>query len=504
MATAEEYYAANPVEAIDANRWEWYDPLVAATFRRSAFYTPLMTYIDLRSPVNNITNTEIIPGHVNPSAIGLRDLYTDPMTFASRRREFSGYSRYGQKVQWHKLDPLLNMWQMGKVGTKQLLASVLRQQLAYSMYVTTEFLSRNQFVTQANHLFYGPFGQYSDLSGIKRDPADMFSVNALTDIRLRLSVRSNFTSNFGTFASPVPGRPDQILISTTPGVVHDIWTHKDEFMVSLRELQDNRLLHGGAIEWHNFTVQEVPWDVSLFWNAGMVDKQVAVLKYTVAGDGVTAERGITGGVDGAPDPSSSTVFNMYKVGSSSEAVHYVQCSPFDDGDFSVGDFISLHTVRYTSAGTLGTNWFGVNDGCGFLDGNTQVLEVAEVDADNDRLAFATPVMSDYGTQLYASGASVPLAQPDNTPANWTATRDVVAFVTKAQHIHPVLIAATRGAHAFNMMQKMTVHTPPAYDDFESITRISWDMVGSTQAINPDMYEIYLVGASFGNRGSVGM
>ncbi len=504
MATAEEYYAANPVEAIDRNRWEWYDPMVATMFRGNAFYTPLMGYIDLRSPVNNITDTEIIRGHVNPSAIGLRTLYVDPMTFSSRRREFAGYQRYGQKVQWHKLDPLLNMWRMGGASEKQLLAAVLRDQLAYSMFVTTEFLARNQYLKNGNHKFYGPFGQYSDFSGIKRDPADMFSVNALTDIRLRLGVRANFTARFGTYRSPVPGKPDQILISTTPGVVHDIWTHKDEFMVSLRELQDQRLLHGGAIEWHNFTVQEVPWDASLLWNAGLVDKQVAVLKYTVAGDGVSADRGIIGGVDGAPDPDTSEVFNMYKVGSASEAVHYVQCSPFDPGDFAVGDFVSLHSVRYTSAGTLGDNWWGINQGCAFLDGDTQVLEIAEVDAANDRLAFATPVMSDYDTQLYASGADVPLAQPDNTPTDWTATRDVIAFITKAQHIHPVLIAASAGAHAFSIMQKMTIHTPPAYDDFESIQRISWDMVGATHAMNPDIYELYFVAGSFGNRGAVGM
>ena len=508
MATFDDYYAANPVEVIDQNKWDFYSPLIAAQFHRSSYYSALMGYVDLQSPdADNYMGTEAIRGHVNPNPIALRQQYVNPMTWDSRRRHLAGHQHYGQKIQMHDLDPLLNQWRLGAASTAQVLLSISKQQLAYAAWWTMEHISKKAYLTGANHVHYGPHSEHDDFSGIKKDPGDLFDLDIVKDISLRLSVRAQSTlDRFGTFAAPVPGRPGQTLVMTTPGVVHDLWAQKNQFMVNLNTLQDNRIMHGGRIDYFNYTVAETPWDIGLLWNAGNIDKQVAVLKYTVAQDGVAAERGVVSG-DGSPDPETTKVWNMYQVGQR-DVVHYVQCSPFNTGDFEVGDYVSIGENRYVDTGTLGTDWFGINYGNAFLDGRTQVLEIAEVDASNNRLAFATPVMADYceadatNSYLVLSGQNATLAQPDNTPTTWAATRDVVAYITKAQHIHPVIVAAARNAHLFAMLQPIKMHMPPAIDDFESITRIAWNMRGDTNVWNPDLYEIYYVAASFGNRADV--
>jgi len=510
MATFEDYYSANPVEVIDQNRWDYYSPLIAAQFHRSAYFSALMGYVDLNSAdASSFIGTEAIRGHVNPNPIGLRQQYVNPMTWDTRRRELSGHTHYGQKIQMHDLDPLLNQWQSGGMSTDRLLLAISQQQLAYAAWWTMEHIAKKAYLTGANHIHYGPHGEYSSFADIKRDPADTFDLDIVKDISLRLSVRAQSTlDRFGTFADPVPGRPGQTLVLTTPGVVFDIWAKKNQFMVNLRTLQDARIMHGGRIDYFQYTVAETPWDIGLLWNAGNIDKQVAVLKYDIAADGVTAVRGVVSG-DGSPDPATTKVWNMYQVGQKG-VVHYIQCSPFADGDFVVGDRVSIHEARYINTGTMGVDWFGINYGCAFLDGRTQVLEIAEVDYVNNQLSFATPVMADYPeadaalTYLVLSGQNATLAQPDNTPTTWSATRDVVAYITKAQHIHPVIVAAARNAHLFAMLQPIKMHMPAPIDDFESITRITWNMRGAVNVWEPDLYEMYYVAASYGSRASVGL
>lgn len=507
----DDYYSANPVESIDTNRWDVYDPIVAMAFRQTAFWTPLMTYIDTRAAPdkNTFLGTELIPGHVNHNAIGFRQMYVDPMTWDSRRRRITGVNHYGAKVQLHKQDPLLNMWISGGMNDRQFLQAVARRQLAYSVVAVFERMARDFYIQNCIHKFYGPHGEYADFSGIQRAESDTFKIDVLPEIKLRLTVRSKFTlGEYGTYNQPVPGRPGNILIQTTPGVVHDIWTQKNDFMVDLRTLQDNRILHGGAIDYQGFTVSEGGWGNTLLWNAGMVDKQVAVTQYLQANDAtIPTSREATGVIsgDGAPDPEVEAVDDYLYVGQSAEKIHYLQCTDFDDGDFSPGDFVSIHTIFYRSTGTLGRNYFGIDYGCPFMDGNTQILEVYSVDHTNNRLAFRSPVMSDYNEEIAADASTLVLNDGGDGSATYSPaeTDAAYAIITKAQHIHPVLVAVERGAHRYNVTEPVRFHLPVPIDDFETVWRLTWDSFGAPQVWSPDLYEMYFVSGSMANRALVG-
>jgi len=513
MTTFDEYYSANPIEVYSSNQWDVWDPNVAVQFHQMAYWSPLLQYVDLMASPDKVSTlaNEVLAGHVNPNPIGVRQLYVDPMYVDSRSKKLTGYEHYGQKVQMHKIDPYLNMWRTGGINDRQYLAYVASGQLGYSVLYTMEHIARNQYLKGALHKHYGPLGQGSSFADIGRDPASAFSLAVLPQIALRLSVRAQATlQRFGKFSEPIPGRPGQLLAMTTPGVIHDLWTQKNDFMVDLKTLQDPRLLlRGSRIDYQGFTFSEGPWDVSLLWNAGIVDIQVPVYRFLTGDTGITADRinsGIVAG-DGAPDPDVSAVDGYQYVGQSGNKVmHYILCDKAAIGEIVAGDFVSIHTVQTPPSGTLGDDFWGINYGVDWADGNTQVLEVATATdvtisaVHYLKLSFRKPITSDYNTVLYASGAAVPVANSANaTDATITAERHVYAFVTKAQHIHPVVINAARGAHVFAMTEKVKFYNPKPIDDFDSMWRQTWDMYGACNVWDPDLYEVFFVSGSFGNR-----
>jgi len=508
------YYSANPVEVFDRNQWDVYDAILATGFHKAAFWSPMLQYVDLKaSPEKNtVTAFEALPGMVNANPIGTRQLYVDPMTWGSRNKKLTGHKHYGQKVQMHDLDPLLNQWIEGGISKEQLLMSVAAQQLGYSVVWTMEHIARNQFLRRALHQFYGPQGQGSSFADIGRDTQSTFQLSMLGQIKLRLSARVQATmQQYGTYLQPIPGKAGQLLAMTTPGVIHDLWNQKNDFMVDLRTLRDPRLLvRGSQIDYKGFTFAEGPWDVSALWNSGMVDAQALVYKYLSTDTNFVATRGTDSGIvanDGAPDPEVRAVDGYQYVGlGSDKAMHYILVSQLAAGTIVPGERVTLHTVQTLPSGTLGYDYFGINYGVAWYDGMTHTLEVESVENVTEsgdaltKITFRTPVLLDYTTEIAASGASVPIADSANgTTTTITADRSVVAFLTKAQHIHPVVINAARGAHVFAMTQKVKFHEPVPVDDFEAMWRMSWNMRGAPNVWNPDLYEVYFCAGSFGNR-----
>lgn len=469
MSDFDLYYGLNPVEVWDQNRWTIYDPEIAYAFRMSSIFTPLVAWVPLE---NNaplfVTGRELLPGHVNHEPIGLRQRYTTAAYMDSRQRQVRADYRYGGKVQFENYDELINMWRKG--GTRGFIEGILRQHLNRSIVETHEKLSRDAFIENVNVKTYA--GGASDFSGLSASEDYFYDIKEMRNVKLRLSVRAKFTTHqFGTYANPVPGSSD-LLVITSPAVVYQLADQMEgEYMQNLRDLRSEQIMNGGAIRYQGVTYVE-DWN-SVLWNAGAIVKQVAVTQPITAGDG-------------APDPSTTAIDGTWYVGQNNSALkHYLQCSDLGTGQFKAGDFISLHTVR--------TNANGVTDGCDPLDGRTMVLEVLSVDEVNERLVLRQPVMDDY-----SEGFSY------TTLAGSGATGTAYAFVTKAAHIHPVIEVGARGAQYFAMRRGIQIHTPPAIDDFQQVHRITWDLFGGMNKWNGDLYELHYTRAPFANRGAVGI
>jgi len=352
------------------------------------------------------------------------------------------------------------MWQAGGLGG--FINGILRQHLNRSILGVHEKLAKTAMVSNAAVKSYA--GGATDFSGLAKTSDYKFDIKQLRDIKLRLSIRSQFSlQQFGDYASPVPGS-NNLLIITTPGVMFDLWDQMDgEWMQDLRDLQDQRIINGGVVSYQGFTFVET-WDAAL-WAMGPVSKQVGITSAVTAGDG-------------APDPDSTKVDGVWMIGQSSSAIkHYVQCSDIGTSQFAAGDFVVLHKAR--------TSAWGVSNGCDYLDGDSMLLEVYSKDESGERLTFRSPIMQDFGEAFTDASLGT-----------------VFGYVTKAQHVHPIFFVGARGGNLFAMRRPVQIHTPPAIDDFESVVRVSWDEYGAMNKWNPDLWETHFAAASFGNRGEV--
>lgn len=368
---------------------------------------------------------------------------------------------------------------------EELVRFALNEFLADQIVSVAESLARNAMIEDCQYNFLGNGTKITgavDFSNILASEAFGLDLKFLDDLAYRLRTRSaGKMQKYGTYANPLPGGRDGILVVASSGVVRDLWNKPEsELFIDLRILQDQRIINGGSLQWKGITVSDYS-NGPILWNAGNIDAQAMVTQPIHFGDG-------------APDPDTGTpVNNIWYTGQNSAGiVHYIQLdvntpalvmAEFQDC-LDKGDFVTLHSQRTATWGITGVsphvadpcvNWIGVN----FLDGETQNLELISVDAINKRLAFVLPMTYEYEAKD-ANGA--------------------YAYVTKATHIHPVICFGKRGSHVLAQREKVQYYTPTDdYADIPSIKRVTWDWDGVE--MNPwdtTLYEIAFCAASYAN------
>jgi hypothetical protein len=181
---------------------------------------------------------------------------------------------------------------------------------------------------------------------------------------------------------------------------------------------------------------------------------------------------------------------MWYTGQDGDDVkNYIQCGSITAGDFSKGDVVSIHTAQ--------TNEYGITGGCDPLHGKTVKAEVYSIDASNNRITLRKPLTEEFVDQFQLSY----LAGSSNTNLAY-------AVVTKAQHVHPVVIVGAREMVQFvRRLQPdgsfVEFNRPPDNAvDFPSIERVTANWYGEVNAWNLDVYEIFYTAAKFGNRGAL--
>jgi hypothetical protein len=467
----EAYMDANPMQAWDRQKWDEYDSTIDVGFHgRDIHFTPLMNYVQMPMGADNwYTGNELLRGHTNHNDIGLRARFIDAMYVDMRRKKLVSNKRYGGKAQVHEFDELNRRF---GAGTRLWFLQVLRTRLMQQMKETHEKLARDALHDFALHQFLAEGTKFvagtADFSTIDTTSTYKIDVKLLEQVRLRMAERAmDYTQEWGTYASPVPNWPGDILVITTPNVLYDLWnTEEGQFMRDLRELQDERIINGGVARWRGITFVETMW--ARLWNCGTLTKQVAVTSPINFGDGAT-------------DPDSGTVDNVYYEGQSTDNItHYVQCSDLGTSQFAAGDRVTIHTARFASTD------YGITDSVDWTDGDTFDAEIYSVDETNERLTFRQPIPYEY-TKAFRY----------TTLNGSTVTADTAyAFVTKAQDIHPMYIIGTRGMHTWAARTGIRVHDNLVDDaDLPGIFRVTWDEYGEMNRWNLDVYEIIYCAAS---------
>jgi hypothetical protein len=212
--------------------------------------------------------------------------------------------------------------------------------------------------------------------------------------------------------------------------------------------------------------------INTLYNCGIIKAQATVSSAIDAGDG-------------APDPASSTVLGAYKVGQKSGPTRYIQLGTHLEGavtDFSVGDVISIHTLRSDGA----TAPYTVVNAPLPTDGTKLERRIVSIDTANNRITVDRPIQMDYDTDL-GSG--------------------VYAYVTKGVHIHAAVILAAPGAVVGGFAQPPKLMFPPAIDDREAMYRVTWDSVHNYGLFRPETAAIifsagYVSSAGYKKLGNV--
>lgn len=478
----EEYLDQHPFRPWDQDSWTERSALIDMRFHETdVLFTPLVgNSMVMTKGVGwseyMYVGAEMVRSHVNHSTIGRYDRWTTPLYIDTRQRRVQAQLRWGVKTQYDKQDEMVSRY---GGDTDRFINNALQTQLADQIVGVQEKVSRDGMLDNALHkyIFDGTAWLLgtADFSNIAADAASTFSVRMLEDIALRMSYRAEETTKaWGSYAQPVPGQNFRggLLVMVTTGVYDSIWnSDEQDWMIDLRQLQDDRVINGGRVQYRNMTIQDTGHAMVL-WNAGTVTKQVGVTSPINWGDG-------------APDPDSSAVDSLWYTGqSSTDIVHFLQCSAFAAADFTAGDFVSLHVVR--------TNEYGITNGNDPLHGKTMLLEVYSVDATNNRLTFRKPVTEQYLDAF-----------------NDASLGQLYAYITSAQHIHPIMVVAAREMVQFVKRNHtdgtfIQFHRPTDNDvDFPSIERVTANWYGEINSWSLDLVEVWFAAGRFGNRGAVG-
>ena len=457
----EAYMDVSPMAPWTMDKWDEYDATIATAFHGpDVFLTPLVNWVSMPPGSDTYyTGAELLGGHTNHNAIGNRQRYIDAMYVDGRRKRLTSAERWGGKVQLTEFDELVS--QYGQ-GTPQFMLAVLRERLMRGIISTHEKIARDMIFDYALFKFLADGTAWSsgtaDFSTLTASSSYQMQLKFVNEVKLRLIERSKkWAQQAGSWTSPIPNYPSDAMIMTTPNVLYDLWeTEEGDWVQDLRQLQDDRVINGGTFRYKGATFVD-NWWLTLF-NAGPITKQC----------GVTA---VINWGDGSPDPDTTLIDNVYITGQThADLKHYVQLTDFDATDFYAGDRVSIHTARTAS--------WGVTNGVNFLDGKTYEAEVYSVDATLNRLTFMEPFTEEYLSSF-----------------NDTTHGTIYAYVTKARHIHPILVVAARGMATFAARTKVRLHNPPDDADLPGVTRVTWDEYGGKNRWNPYVYEILFAVAS---------
>lgn len=481
------YLDFNPVHQWDQDTWDERTSIIDGRFhRQDVYFTPLVGH-GLTMPPGvdrdqwwHVKN-EIRPSHVNHNPIGWNQRMTTALYIDQRQKRVRARYRYGSKVQWSKRESLITRF--GN-DTDAWIRFALQEQLSDNIVGQIERTCRDGLLDNALHRFMYNGDAFelgvADFSTLPDNDTGIFQVDILEDIALRLAYRTEKTRHaWGNYAQPVPGENfrDSVLIMTTSGTYWSIWNSPEsDYMVDLAQLQDGRIINGGKVFYRQFaTIQDTGAGAQILFNAGNITTQVAVTEPINYGDG-------------APDPETESVDDMYYAGQHN-VKHYVQCSAFTAGDFVKGDVVSIHVRR--------TDEWGITDGNAFTDGKTYVAEVYEADASSNQLVFRDPI-----TEEFVDPFSY------ETLAGASASGTAYAFITKATHVHPVFVMGTREGVQFVKRRNIqdgwiNYYTPTDNNvDYPSIERVTCDWHGEVNPWELDVYEVFFCNGAFANRGGV--
>ena len=389
----------------------------------------------------------------------------EPLNVDSRFRKTS-MARWGDKVQLHKSSQYFQMWRLSAGRDWR---PLLRGVLGNNVRRKIEAVSRNSFLKgPKTYWTYG--GNATNWNTLGTD--DKFSLEQVNRWNMGLS-------QTGTPVVP-GGLLTEKLCIIPPGAVFDFQESLAGAANNQASMWRDATLYQGreALRYElgtfkNVRFIEAPNDrygfnPAVLYNCGAIIKQVTIIAAVNPGDG-------------SPDPDvdADAVDGVWHVGQK-DVKHYISTSSFTATDFKVNEIVTIHTLR--------TNAYGVTNGVNPLSGKTINRRVVKVAIDDDvsgsetyRLSFDRPIMSKYTTDLGGT---------------------VFGYVTKGANVGFCLAVGAGGGMHGNLNQPLAFYEPRPVDDFDSVWRYTWDMLGGIDVFEPSTFEPHFVSVTLPKPGGV--
>jgi hypothetical protein len=441
-------YGDTPWEDWDKNQRTYYVPDLLETFQHKSIFYGMVTYgVNLRAfRTATMVFSQIIDPDPNIAELSTRQIWLPQIYMDSRQLEITA-AYYGDKLMAHKYDDDITYWrENGSAGLRPL----IRKRLGPHMVQSLDLLARNTFLEKATVMYAGSASDFGNIG-----KTDTFDLDVCRAVQLGADYQPDPVDN-------------PIFAVTSPGAVHTIRdADSGEFVERLKYTSPQRVTLNYEIGMYE-GVRLTRHPVLTLWNCGEVLKRSSITSSIALGDG-------------APDPSTTKVENVWQVGQAG-ATHYIQVA--DTTGFQAGDFVSIHVYKEGDSSTYDSGLdseLKATNGCLFTDPTKVEREIYSVPS-STRLAFTKPITTDDFQTDLGSG--------------------VYGYVTKARHIHSaVFIKGPRGVVA-GVIQPPQTYTPAPIDDVEAIYRVSWDARLKYQQMYPDRFEVYFFNAPVRRLGEV--
>lgn len=431
-------YSQNPWAGITSKTRDWYVPQLYSYYRQRAVYN---NFVNVRFNMAGMgaetmhLSSQIAP-HANHDPIDKRQLEVDSsyLDFMSRNITFNHYAgeinlnRYDERVTYYQKD------------SQQGLIRMINEGLGYMMVETMEKLARDTFL-KAPFAMYGRSATGADFGDISS--ADKITEQLIDDINLGMKERDV------PFAQTGDGSPGSILCVTSPGVLFDLKTSAD-WIDKVKYADGTRLMAGEVGSFHG--VRFVETNRACLYNAG-------------EWDGVGAQTTITAAVnagDGAPNPTTTAVDQVYYVGQAAKT-HTITVA--STTGIVAGDIVSIHVDR--------TSTFGITNGLDYRDGKLFNRRVVSV-PDSTHLVFDLPFMEAFTTDLGGG---------------------VYGYVTKGRNVHTSLFLGAPDGVVMGVLESPQMYALEPIDSLKKVYRFVWQAMLGYQLFNPRHFEVLYTAGS---------
>jgi hypothetical protein len=423
------YYGDTPWENLDRNQRTVYSPDLMEIYRKSSLFYRLVTYgVNLRAArTGQMVFTQVLDPKPNIREVNNRTIWL-PQTYFDSKDQVITAKRYGDKVMLHDYDDWLTYWREGNADG---LRNIIRNRVAPHMVASLDLLARNAHLrVQSNRAMFA--GGASSFGSLNAD--DIFEVGVARAVQLQM----------GYTADPLT---NPIVAVVDPAATYSVKNDTTgEWVDVMKYAAPGRLLNYEIGTYDG--VRFVSHPSLTLYNCGQVLAQTTVTASISLGDG-------------APDPETTTVDGVWRVGQAG-ATHGITVA--DSSGFTVGDYVTLHTSRPSADATL-----EVLNGVQFDHANNSTWEIAAI-PDGTTLQFTEPVSVEYYQTDLGGG--------------------VYAYCTLARPVHASVFLHGPNYVVSGVLNPPETNEPKSIDDMERIWRVAWDAYLEYQIMQPRNATVY--------------